>query len=130
MNLKKIMTVAVFSFVLASCGVPSLEEYKTKLVDAGYTVEIARADDGDGLGLLFEGRNIKEFLAASKTGTNFENFEIAFILNYESAADANEDYEELLDDAIGGYVAKNGTYIYSSNRTAFFDVIGVDYVTI
>jgi hypothetical protein len=129
MNLKKIMTVAAFSFVLASCTLPTLEEYETKLVDAGYTVEIVSTDD-EVAGAFLKLLNIKEQLSATK-GSSINDLESGSISVMDTAGDAEEYYETIKDlyknVTLDYFIAKNGTYLYSSNSVDFFEAIGVTY---
>jgi hypothetical protein len=128
MNLKKIVAVAAFSFVLASCALPSLEDYKTKLVDAGYEVEIYTADDSEA-SLLFSGEyELSQLLVAGKGDILSSSFELAFIFNFVSANVANEYFADLIElsgSAGNGYYAKSASYVYVSTGENFFTTIGV-----
>ncbi len=126
--MKKLLFLLTLTTVFVLAGCMSVDNYESRLEDEGWSVETTTVEDLPSLidSEEFEERyNISGILYASKDGiTNF-----GFIIEFTSTSDAQEAYEELVDeddDEHGDYIRQTGAFLFIGGSSEFLEDLGVE----
>ena len=111
---------ALTCFAFVACAPNTVEDAKTKMEEAGYTVIVS----GEAAAELIAGETAVDMLTATKSSGGLTNLKIDNVsaIFFESSSAAKEYYESVKDDKDEDEVAKqDGKWVYVGTETAIAD---------